>query len=255
MPYMADGTPADIVLNPLGVPSRMNVGQILETHLGWAAKGLGLRIGDMLKAQAKATELRAFLTQIYNETGKSEDIEGLSDVEVLELAANLTHGVPFATPVFDGASEDEIKRMLELAGLPRSGQLTLFDGRSGEAFERKVTVGYMHVLKLHHLVDDKMHARSTGPYSLVTQQPLGGKAQFGGQRFGEMEVWALEAYGASYVLQEMLTVKSDDVAGRTKVYENIVKGDHVIDAGMPESFNVLVKEIRSLGIDIDLERT
>jgi DNA-directed RNA polymerase subunit beta len=255
MPYMADGTPADIVLNPLGVPSRMNVGQILETHLGWAAKGLGLRIGDMLKAQAKATELREFLTKIYNETGKSEDIEGLSDVEVLELASNLTHGVPFATPVFDGASEDEIKRMLELAGLPRSGQLTLFDGRSGEAFERKVTVGYMHVLKLHHLVDDKMHARSTGPYSLVTQQPLGGKAQFGGQRFGEMEVWALEAYGASYVLQEMLTVKSDDVAGRTKVYENIVKGDHVIDAGMPESFNVLVKEIRSLGIDIDLERT
>jgi len=255
MPYMADGTPADIVLNPLGVPSRMNVGQILETHLGWAAKGLGLRIGAMLKAQAKATELRAFLTQIYNETGKAEDIAGLSDVEVLELGANLSHGVPFATPVFDGASEDEIKRMLELAGLPRSGQVTLFDGRSGEAFERKVTVGYMHVLKLHHLVDDKMHARSTGPYSLVTQQPLGGKAQFGGQRFGEMEVWALEAYGASYVLQEMLTVKSDDVAGRTKVYENIVKGDHVIDAGMPESFNVLVKEIRSLGIDIDLERT
>ncbi len=255
MPYMADGTPADIVLNPLGVPSRMNVGQILETHLGWAAKGLGLRIGAMLKAQAKASELREFLTQIYNETGKAEDIAGLSDVEVLELGANLSHGVPFATPVFDGASEDEIKRMLELAGLPRSGQVTLFDGRSGEAFERKVTVGYMHVLKLHHLVDDKMHARSTGPYSLVTQQPLGGKAQFGGQRFGEMEVWALEAYGASYVLQEMLTVKSDDVAGRTKVYENIVKGDHVIDAGMPESFNVLVKEIRSLGIDIDLERT
>jgi DNA-directed RNA polymerase subunit beta len=255
MPYMADGTPADIVLNPLGVPSRMNVGQILETHLGWAAKGLGIRIGEMMKAQAKAMELREFLTKIYNETGKSEDIANLTDVEVLELASNLTHGVPFATPVFDGASEDEIKRMLELAGLPRSGQITLFDGRSGEAFERKVTVGYMHVLKLHHLVDDKMHARSTGPYSLVTQQPLGGKAQFGGQRFGEMEVWALEAYGASYVLQEMLTVKSDDVAGRTKVYENLVKGDHVIDAGMPESFNVLVKEIRSLGIDIDLERT
>ena len=254
MPYMADGTPADIVLNPLGVPSRMNVGQILETHLGWAAKGLGLRIGEMLKAQAKVAELRDFLKRIYNESGKSEDIDGLSDDEVLELASNLRHGVPFATPVFDGASEDEIKRMLELAGLPRSGQVTLYDGRTGDAFERTVTVGYMHVLKLHHLVDDKMHARSTGPYSLVTQQPLGGKAQFGGQRFGEMEVWALEAYGASYVLQEMLTVKSDDVAGRTKVYENIVKGDHVIDAGMPESFNVLVKEIRSLGIDIDLER-
>ena len=254
MPYMADGTPADIVLNPLGVPSRMNVGQILETHLGWAAKGLGLRIGEMLKAQTKAAEMRKFLAQIYNETGKSENLEQLTDLEVLELADNLRHGVPFATPVFDGASEGEIKRMLELAGLPRSGQVTLYDGRTGEAFERAVTVGYMHVLKLHHLVDDKMHARSTGPYSLVTQQPLGGKAQFGGQRFGEMEVWALEAYGASYVLQEMLTVKSDDVSGRTKVYENIVKGDHVIDAGMPESFNVLVKEIRSLGIDIDLER-
>jgi len=254
MPYMEDGTPADIVLNPLGVPSRMNVGQILETHLGWAAKGLGQRIGDMLKAQSKAAELRAFLHQIYNETGKAEELDKLSDVEILELADNLRHGVPFATPVFDGASEAEIKRMLELAQLPKSGQITLYDGRSGEAFERQVTVGYMHVLKLHHLVDDKMHARSTGPYSLVTQQPLGGKAQFGGQRFGEMEVWALEAYGASYVLQEMLTVKSDDVSGRTKVYENIVKGDHVIDAGMPESFNVLVKEIRSLGIDIDLER-
>jgi DNA-directed RNA polymerase subunit beta len=254
MPYMVDGTPADIVLNPLGVPSRMNVVQILETHLGWAAKGLGQRIGDMLKAQTKAAELRAFLHQIYNETGKAEELDKLSDVEILELADNLRHGVPFATPVFDGASEAEIKRMLELAQLPKSGQITLYDGRSGEAFERQVTVGYMHVLKLHHLVDDKMHARSTGPYSLVTQQPLGGKAQFGGQRFGEMEVWALEAYGASYVLQEMLTVKSDDVSGRTKVYENIVKGDHVIDAGMPESFNVLVKEIRSLGVDIDLER-
>jgi len=254
MPYMADGTPVDIVLNPLGVPSRMNVGQILETHLGWAAKGLGLRIGDMLKARAGVAEMRKFLAQIYNESGRIENLEGLSDDEILVLASNLRHGVPFATPVFDGASEDEIKRMLELAGLPRSGQITLHDGRTGDAFERPVTVGYMHVLKLHHLVDDKMHARSTGPYSLVTQQPLGGKAQFGGQRFGEMEVWALEAYGASYVLQEMLTVKSDDVAGRTKVYENIVKGDHVIDAGMPESFNVLVKEIRSLGIDIDLER-
>ncbi|MGY8527669.1 DNA-directed RNA polymerase subunit beta [Paracidovorax citrulli] len=264
MPYMADGTPADIVLNPLGVPSRMNVGQILETHLGWAARGLGQRIGDMLKAQTKAQELRGLLAQIYNESGKPEDLESLSDAEVLELANNLKKGVPFATPVFDGAHEQEIKRMLDLAypdevakekGLTASKQqVTLYDGRTGEAFERPVTLGVMHMLKLHHLVDDKMHARSTGPYSLVTQQPLGGKAQFGGQRFGEMEVWALEAYGASYVLQEMLTVKSDDVNGRTKVYENIVKGEHSIDAGMPESFNVLVKEIRSLGIDIDLDR-
>ncbi|MHA2942330.1 DNA-directed RNA polymerase subunit beta [Ralstonia mannitolilytica] len=264
MPYMADGTPADIVLNPLGVPSRMNVGQILETHLGWAARGLGERIGNMLKAQAKAAEIRKLLNQIYNESGKTEDLDSLSDAEILELAENLKKGVPFATPVFDGAHEDEIKRMLDLAypddiakekGLTASKQqVTLYDGRTGEAFERPVTLGVMHMLKLHHLVDDKMHARSTGPYSLVTQQPLGGKAQFGGQRFGEMEVWALEAYGASYVLQEMLTVKSDDVNGRTKVYENIVKGEHSIDAGMPESFNVLVKEIRSLGIDIDLER-
>jgi len=264
MPYMADGTPADIVLNPLGVPSRMNVGQVLEVHLGWASKGLGLRIGEMLQQQAKAAELRKFLTTIYNESGKSEDLDSFSDDEILQLANNLKYGVPFATPVFDGAHEDEIRRMLDLAypddiakqlGMtPSKNQVTMYDGRTGEAFERPVTVGYMHVLKLHHLVDDKMHARSTGPYSLVTQQPLGGKAQFGGQRFGEMEVWALEAYGASYVLQEMLTVKSDDVTGRTKVYENLVKGDHVIDAGMPESFNVLVKEIRSLGIDIDLER-
>jgi DNA-directed RNA polymerase subunit beta len=264
MPYMADGTPADVVLNPLGVPSRMNVGQVLEVHLGWASKGLGLRIGEMLQAQAKATEMRKFLTSIYNESGKAEELDKFSDDEILELANNLKHGVPFATPVFDGAHEDEIRRMLDLAypdpvakqlGMtPSKNQVTMYDGRTGEAFERSVTVGYMHVLKLHHLVDDKMHARSTGPYSLVTQQPLGGKAQFGGQRFGEMEVWALEAYGASYVLQEMLTVKSDDVTGRTKVYENLVKGDHVIDAGMPESFNVLVKEIRSLGIDIDLER-
>ena len=254
MPYMADGTPVDVVLNPLGVPSRMNVGQILETHLGWAAKGLGKRIGEMLKAQAKIADMRKFLTQIYNTSGKAEDISDFTDEEIIDLARNLQRGVPFATPVFDGATEDEIKTMLELAGLPRSGQITLFDGRTGEAFERPVTVGYMHMLKLHHLVDDKMHARSTGPYSLVTQQPLGGKAQFGGQRFGEMEVWALEAYGAAYTLQEMLTVKSDDVSGRTKVYENIVKGEHKIDAGMPESFNVLVKEIRSLAIDIDLER-
>jgi DNA-directed RNA polymerase subunit beta len=254
MPFMADGTPVDIVLNPLGVPSRMNVGQILETHLGWAAKGLGQRIQEMLRAQEAPAKLRKFLEKIYNGAGKKEDIAGLTDEEVLELSRNLQAGVPFATPVFDGATEVEIKDMLELAGHPRSGQITLFDGRTGEAFDRPVTVGYMHILKLHHLVDDKMHARSTGPYSLVTQQPLGGKAQFGGQRFGEMEVWALEAYGASYTLQEMLTVKSDDTQGRTKVYENIVKGEHKIEAGMPESFNVLVKEIRSLAIDIDLER-
>ncbi|MFT3859397.1 MAG: DNA-directed RNA polymerase subunit beta [Aquabacterium sp.] len=265
MPYMADGTPADIVLNPLGVPSRMNVGQVLEVHLGWAAKGIGHRIGNMLQQEAAAAELRKFFDELYNQSGgKKEDIASFSDTEIVEMAQNLSKGVPFATPVFDGAKEEEIRAMLQLAypadiakakGLtPTRTQAQLYDGRTGEAFERPVTVGYMHVLKLHHLVDDKMHARSTGPYSLVTQQPLGGKAQFGGQRFGEMEVWALEAYGASYVLQEMLTVKSDDVNGRTKVYENIVKGEHSIDAGMPESFNVLVKEIRSLGIDIELER-
>jgi DNA-directed RNA polymerase subunit beta len=254
MPYMADGTPVDVVLNPLGVPSRMNVGQILEVHLGWAAKGLGKKIDEMLRMQRNVSEIKEFLDKIYNGSGKKEEINSLSGNEIISLAENLTEGVPFATPVFDGATESEIKDMLELAGLPRSGQVTLYDGRTGEAFDRQITVGYMHVLKLHHLVDDKMHARSTGPYSLVTQQPLGGKAQFGGQRFGEMEVWALEAYGAAYTLQEMLTVKSDDVTGRTKVYESIVKGDHKIDAGMPESFNVLVKEIRSLGMDIDLEQ-
>jgi DNA-directed RNA polymerase subunit beta len=254
MPHVADGTTVDLVLNPLGVPSRMNVGQILETHLGWAAKGLGLKIGAMLQAGARAAELRKEMEAIYNSSGKPEDIAGLTDDEVMHLADGLKGGVPFATPVFDGAAEAEITAMLELAGLPAKGQVQLYDGRTGEGFDREVTVGYMHMLKLHHLVDDKMHARSTGPYSLVTQQPLGGKAQFGGQRFGEMEVWALEAYGAAYTLQEMLTVKSDDINGRTKVYENIVKGDHKIDAGMPESFNVLVKEIRSLGIDIDLER-
>ncbi len=254
MPHMADGTTLDIVLNPLGVPSRMNVGQILETHLGWAAKGLGLKIGELIKQhqQKTSSDIRKILERIYS--GKEEEVSKLTDEEVLQLAHNLKEGVPFATPVFDGAAEAEINAMLEMAGLPTSGQVALFDGRTGEQFDRHVTVGYMHVLKLHHLVDDKMHARSTGPYSLVTQQPLGGKAQFGGQRFGEMEVWALEAYGAAYTLQEMLTVKSDDITGRTKVYENIVKGDHKIDAGMPESFNVLVKEIRSLGIDIDLER-
>ena len=264
MPYMADGRPVDVVLNPLGVPSRMNVGQILETHLGWAAKGLGERIGSMLSDERGVEDIRTFLTSMYNDSGKKENLKEFSDKEIFELAKNLSSGVPFATPVFDGASESEIMAMLKLAypdnvardvGLTESRtQVKLFDGRTGEGFDRTVTVGYMHMLKLHHLVDDKMHARSTGPYSLVTQQPLGGKAQFGGQRFGEMEVWALEAYGASYTLQEMLTVKSDDVNGRTKVYENIVKGDHVIDAGMPESFNVLVKEIRSLGIDIDLDR-
>ena len=263
LPYMADGRPADVVLNPLGVPSRMNIGQVLEVHLGWAAKGLGWRIGEMLKT-CQAAQMREFLNKIYNETGKPEDLDSLSDDEIMRLAANLENGVPFATPVFDGASEEQIAKMLDLAFpdeiakrlqlTPSKTQATLYDGRTGEAFDRPVTVGYMHYLKLHHLVDDKMHARSTGPYSLVTQQPLGGKAQFGGQRFGEMEVWALEAYGASYVLQEMLTVKSDDVNGRTKVYENIVNGEQVLEAGMPESFNVLVKEIRSLGIDIDLER-
>lgn len=254
MPYMADGTPVDVVLNPLGVPSRMNVGQILEVHLGWASKGLGEKIGALLQQEKRVAKLRSLLDTIYNSTGMKEDIASLSDDELIELAGNLVGGVPFATPVFDGATEAEIKTMLELADLPKTGQVTLYDGRTGEAFDRLVTVGYMHVLKLHHLVDDKMHARSTGPYSLVTQQPLGGKAQFGGQRFGEMEVWALEAYGAAYTLQEMLTVKSDDVGGRTKVYESIVKGDHKIDAGMPESFNVLVKEIRSLAMDIDLEQ-
>jgi DNA-directed RNA polymerase subunit beta len=254
MPHQADGTPVDVVLNPLGVPSRMNVGQILEVHLGWAAKGIGNKIDAMIRQEVNAKEIRGFVEALYHDVGAKQDVKALTDKEVTELASNLRHGVPFATPVFDGATEAEIKNMLKLADLPQSGQVTLFDGRTGEAFDRPVTIGYMHVLKLHHLVDDKMHARSTGPYSLVTQQPLGGKAQFGGQRFGEMEVWALEAYGAAYTLQEMLTVKSDDVTGRTKVYENIVKGEHKIDAGMPESFNVLVKEIRSLGIDIDLER-
>ncbi len=254
MPFSADGEPVDIVLNPLGVPSRMNVGQVLETHLGWAAKGLGQRIDAMLRAQTEVAQVRAFLADVYNSSGKSEDLDSLSDEEVLELASNLRGGVPLATPVFDGATEGEIKYMLELAGLSTTGQTTLYDGRSGEPFERPVTVGYMYMLKLNHLVDDKMHARSTGPYSLVTQQPLGGKAQFGGQRFGEMEVWALEAYGAAHTLQEMLTVKSDDVAGRTKMYKNIVDGDHRMEAGMPESFNVLVKEIRSLGINIELEQ-
>ena len=260
MPYDEGGRPVDIVLNPLGVPSRMNIGQILEVHLGWAAKGLGEKIDRMLKAQAKVAELRKFLDEVYNAHAAKEaaaghhvNLKSLTDEEMLTLAHNLTDGVPMATPVFDGAFEEEIKAMLKLADLPESGQTMLFDGRTGEAFDRPVTVGYMHMLKLNHLVDDKMHARSTGPYSLVTQQPLGGKAQFGGQRFGEMEVWALEAYGAAYTLQEMLTVKSDDVSGRNQMYKNIVDGDHEMVAGMPESFNVLVKEIRSLAINMELE--
>lgn len=253
MPYTEDGTPVDVVLNPLGVPSRMNVGQILETHLGWAAKGVGKRIAEMLDEKREVAEVRGYMDKIYNQSGKKEDLDSLTDDEVLKLAHNMRKGVPMATPVFDGAAESEIKSMLELAGLPASGQTTLYDGRTGDAFDRPVTVGYMYMLKLNHLVDDKMHARSTGPYSLVTQQPLGGKAQFGGQRFGEMEVWALEAYGAAYTLQEMLTVKSDDVAGRTKMYKSIVDGDHTIDAGMPESFNVLTKEIRALCLDIELD--
>ena len=252
MPYTQDGRPVDIVLNPLGVPSRMNIGQILEVHLGWAAKGLGYKIEEMLQQQRGIAELREFLGKIYNTSGKKEDLDSLTDEEIIELAGNLQAGVPMATPVFDGADEGEIKAMLELAGLPATGQANLIDGRTGETFHRPVTIGYMHMLKLNHLVDDKMHARSTGPYSLVTQQPLGGKAQFGGQRFGEMEVWALQAYGAAYTLQEMLTVKSDDVNGRTKIYKNIVDGDYRMDAGMPESFKVLTRESRSLGIDVDL---
>ena len=253
MPFDADGRPIDIVLNPLGVPKRMNVGQILETHLGWAAQGLGVKIGEMLDLKREVTEIRKFLEKIYNQSGRMEDIDSLTDAEVVQLANNLRAGVPMATGVFDGANEVEIKKMLELAGLPQDGQTLLFDGCTGDQFDRPVTVGIMYMLKLNHLVDDKMHARSTGSYSLVTQQPLGGKAQFGGQRFGEMEVWALEAYGAAYTLQEMLTVKSDDVHGRTRMYKNIVDGDHRMEPGMPESFNVLVKEIRSLGIDIELE--
>jgi len=255
MPFNEKGEPVDIVLNPLGVPSRMNVGQVLETHLGLAAKGLGEKIDDMIREQKAVAEVRKFLETFYNLTKDTpaEDLKSMKDEEIMQLAQNLRGGVPMATPVFDGADESEIKALLELADLPTSGQMTLYDGRTGDAFDRPVTVGYMYMLKLNHLVDDKMHARSTGSYSLVTQQPLGGKAQFGGQRFGEMEVWALEAYGAAYTLQEMLTVKSDDVAGRTKMYKNIVDGDHRMEPGMPESFNVLVREIRSLGINMELE--
>jgi DNA-directed RNA polymerase subunit beta len=255
MPYLEDGSPVDIVLNPLGVPSRMNVGQILETHMGWACRGLGVLIGeavDKYRGTQKAEELKHLLRDIY---GKDETIDSLDEEQLVELSDNIRRGVPIATPVFDGASEADIVTMLKQAGLDASGQVTLHDGRTGEPFDRKVTVGYKYLLKLHHLVDDKIHARSIGPYSLVTQQPLGGKAQFGGQRFGEMEVWALEAYGAAYTLQEMLTVKSDDVAGRTKVYEAIVRGDDTFEAGIPESFNVLVKEMRALGLNVELTAT
>jgi DNA-directed RNA polymerase subunit beta len=257
MPYLEDGTPIDIVLNPLGVPSRMNVGQILETHLGWASAGLGRRIGAILaqlrRSGGDGAELRQVLGELY-QGPEGAEIARLAPNELVELADNLEHGVPVASPVFDGASEADIVTMLERAGLSSSGQVTLIDGRTGEPFDRKVTVGYIYMMKLHHLVDDKIHARSIGPYSLVTQQPLGGKAQFGGQRFGEMEVWALEAYGSAYTLQEMLTVKSDDVSGRTKVYEAIVRGDDNFEAGIPESFNVLVKELRSLGLNVELEQ-
>jgi DNA-directed RNA polymerase subunit beta len=251
MPFLEDGTHVDVVLNPLGVPSRMNVGQILETHLGWACAGLGKQVGEAVNAyqrQGEIKQLRDTLTDIYGPA----PIEGIEDDGLVELGENLRRGVPIATPVFDGAREKDIVELLTKAGLDPSGQSVVYDGRTGEAFDRKVTVGYIYMLKLHHLVDDKIHARSIGPYSLVTQQPLGGKAQFGGQRFGEMEVWALEAYGAAYTLQEMLTVKSDDVAGRTKVYEAIVRGDDAFESGIPESFNVLVKEMRSLGLNVEL---
>jgi DNA-directed RNA polymerase subunit beta len=251
MPFLEDGTPVDLVLNPLGVPSRMNVGQILETHLGWACAGLGKQIGEIVNAVRRTGNIKPLKAKLIEIYGKDEELP-TEESELLELGQNLSRGVPIATPVFDGAREPDIVEMLERAGLDVTGQVTLFDGQTGEAFTRKVTVGYKHLLKLHHLVDDKIHARSIGPYSLVTQQPLGGKAQFGGQRFGEMEVWALEAYGAAYTLQEMLTVKSDDVAGRTKVYEAIVRGDDTFEAGIPESFNVLVKEMRSLGLNVEL---
>jgi DNA-directed RNA polymerase subunit beta len=258
MPFLEDGTHADIVLNPLGVPSRMNVGQILETHLGWACAGMGRKIGHLLedyKKTGEAKELRKELEVIYPENDRNEPVRDYDDASVERLADQVKTGVRIATPVFDGAHEPDVVEMLEQAGLEGSGQSTLYDGRTGEAFDRQVTMGYIYMLKLHHLVDDKIHARSIGPYSLVTQQPLGGKAQFGGQRFGEMEVWALEAYGAAYTLQEMLTVKSDDVAGRTKVYESIVRGDDTFESGIPESFNVLVKEMRSLGLSVDLDNS
>jgi DNA-directed RNA polymerase subunit beta len=254
MPYLENGTHVDIVLNPLGVPSRMNVGQIFETHLGWAAAGLGKQVADLLEAWQNGGQRKMLVDYLRETYGPDEELPE-TDEELVELARNLSKGIPFATPVFDGAHIDDIENLLEKAGLDRSGQSYLYDGQTGERFKRPVTVGYIYMLKLHHLVDDKIHARSIGPYSLVTQQPLGGKAQFGGQRFGEMEVWALEAYGAAYTLQEMLTVKSDDVAGRTKVYESIVRGDDTFEAGIPESFNVLVKEMRSLGLNVELENS
>jgi DNA-directed RNA polymerase subunit beta len=252
MPFLEDGTNVDIVLNPLGVPSRMNVGQILETHLGWACAGLGRKIGEAIEAYKAGAGEKVLRLELDNVYGDDETVKSLEDGELLELAENLRKGVPIATPVFDGAKEQDIERHLEMAGLNRTGQSTLFDGRTGDQFDRQVTVGYIYMLKLHHLVDDKIHARSIGPYSLVTQQPLGGKAQFGGQRLGEMEVWAMEAYGAAYGLQEFLTVKSDDVIGRTRMYEAIVKGEHVLESGLPESFNVLLKELQSLCLNVEL---
>ena len=256
MPYLEDGTPVDIVLNPLGVPSRMNIGQILETHLGWASASLGRQVKEMLKkmqSEGQTDGLRSKLLEIYNMNEHQNIIKNMGDDEILELGQNLKDGIPFATPVFDGAKEKDITNLLSQSGVSNTGQEILYDGITGQKFERPVTVGYMYMLKLHHLVDEKIHARSIGPYSLVTQQPLGGKAQFGGQRFGEMEVWALEAYGAAYTLQEILTIKSDDVAGRTKVYESIVKGDNNFESGTPESFNVMVKELRSLGLNLDFK--
>tara|TARA_B100001250_G_scaffold973_1_gene892 strand:- start:157 stop:1077 length:921 start_codon:yes stop_codon:yes gene_type:complete len=258
MPYLEDGRPVDIVLNPLGVPSRMNIGQILETHLGWASASLGKQVSQMIskmKIEGQTNDLKSKLLQIYEQQTHKDKINKMNDDELLELAENLKHGVPFATPVFDGAKEKDITSLLEQSGMSSSGQEVLYDGITGEKFERPVTVGYVYMLKLHHLVDEKIHARSIGPYSLVTQQPLGGKAQFGGQRFGEMEVWALEAYGAAYTLQEILTIKSDDVAGRTKVYESIVKGDNNFESGTPESFNVMVKELRSLGLNLEFKES
>ena len=256
MPYMENGKPVDVVLNPLGVPSRMNVGQILETHLGWACSELGEKINELVKshiaAEKRKSSIKSVLEKVYGKDIYKNKITPLNEKDFDELSLNLSSGVPISTPVFDGASVNDVTEMLKIANLPSSGQTTLWDGRTGEKFDRKVTVGTIYMLKLHHLVEDKIHARSTGPYSLVTQQPLGGKAQLGGQRFGEMEVWALEAYGASYTLQEILTVKSDDVAGRTKVYETIVKGDDKFESGVPESFNVLVKEIKSLALNIEL---
>ena len=256
MPYLEDGTPVDIVLNPLGVPSRMNIGQILETHLGWASASLGKQVKDMLtkiQSEGQTNNLRNKLLEIYDLESHQKIIKNMNDDEIIELGTNLKEGIPFATPVFDGAKEKDITKLLDISGVSDTGQEILYDGITGQKFERPVTVGYMYMLKLHHLVDEKIHARSIGPYSLVTQQPLGGKAQFGGQRFGEMEVWALEAYGAAYTLQEILTIKSDDVAGRTKVYESIVKGDNNFESGTPESFNVMVKELRSLGLNLDFK--